>query len=235
MSPLCPPQGPDQVSRLDPADPAGRAEPRPAFGRHDELSTPTGSSCSKRIAAWAASARCFGSAIAARPKASWNAAPAGRRSATFVTPRAGRTTSTTPSPSSGTTLQKHKWFSFGFNGQLANYAELRDKLLADDDHHLSRDTDTEIIMHEISRELSGDRRPSLVEVMRNVAQRFDGAYCLVLLNALGEMVIARDPLGIPPAVLRDRRSAVGGGERKRRALEPGLLAPEHPLARAGRI
>ncbi|MCC7475709.1 MAG: amidophosphoribosyltransferase [Pirellulales bacterium] len=95
-------------------------------------------------------------------------------------------------------LQKHKWFSFAFNGQLANYAELRDKLLADDEHHLSRDTDTEIIMHEISRELSGDRRPALVEVMRNVARRFDGAYCLVLLNALGEMVIARDPWGFRP-------------------------------------
>ncbi|HEX5472425.1 MAG TPA: amidophosphoribosyltransferase [Lacipirellulaceae bacterium] len=95
-------------------------------------------------------------------------------------------------------LQKHKWFSFAFNGQLANYAELRDKLLADDDHHLSRATDTEIIMHEISRELSGDRRPPLVEVMRNVAQRFDGAYCLVLLNALGEMVLARDPWGFRP-------------------------------------
>ena len=95
-------------------------------------------------------------------------------------------------------LQKHKWFSFGFNGQLANYAELRDKLLADDDHHLARATDTEIIMHEISRELSGDRRPPLREVMQNVAQRFDGAYCLVLLNALGEMVIARDPWGFRP-------------------------------------
>ncbi len=95
-------------------------------------------------------------------------------------------------------LQKHKWFSFAFNGQLANYAELRDKLLADDEHHLSRDTDTEIIMHEISRELSGAGRPSLVDVMRNVAKRFDGAYCLVLLNALGEMVIARDPWGFRP-------------------------------------
>lgn len=95
-------------------------------------------------------------------------------------------------------LQKHKWFSFGFNGQLANYAELRDKLLADDDHHLSRTTDTEIIMHEISRELSGERRPPLVEVMRNVAGRFDGAYCLVLLNAVGEMVLARDPWGFRP-------------------------------------
>jgi amidophosphoribosyltransferase len=95
-------------------------------------------------------------------------------------------------------LQKHKWFSFAFNGQLANYAELRDKLLADDDHHLTRDTDTEIIMHEISREMSGDRRPALVDVMRNVARKFDGAYCLVLLNALGEMVVARDPWGFRP-------------------------------------
>jgi amidophosphoribosyltransferase len=95
-------------------------------------------------------------------------------------------------------LQKHKWFSFGFNGQLANYADLRDKLLADDDHHLSRATDTEIIMHEISRELSGDRRPTWREVMHNVASRFDGAYCLVILNALGEMVIARDPWGFRP-------------------------------------
>jgi amidophosphoribosyltransferase len=95
-------------------------------------------------------------------------------------------------------LQKHKWFSFAFNGQLANYAELRDKLLAEDDHHLTRSTDTEIIMHEISREMSGDRRPSLVEVMRNVSQRFDGAYTLALLNAQGEMLIARDPLGVKP-------------------------------------
>jgi amidophosphoribosyltransferase len=95
-------------------------------------------------------------------------------------------------------LQKHKWFAFAFNGQLANYAALRDKLLAEDDHHLARTTDTEIIMHEISRELSGDRRPSLIEVMRNIATRFDGAYSLVLLNAQGEMMIARDPLGNKP-------------------------------------
>ena len=42
-------------------------------------------------------------------------------------------------------LQKHKWFSLGFNGQLANYQQLRDRLLSDDDHHLARETDTEII------------------------------------------------------------------------------------------
>ncbi len=95
-------------------------------------------------------------------------------------------------------LQKHKWFSFGFNGQLANYVELRDELLADNDNHLARDNDTEIIMHQISRELSGDQQPALIDVFRNIARRFDGAYNLVFLNALGEMVVARDPLGIRP-------------------------------------
>ncbi len=95
-------------------------------------------------------------------------------------------------------LQKHKWFSFAFNGQLANYTYLRDQLLRDDDHHLARETDTEIIMHEISRELSGTARPSMIEVLRAVAPRFDGAYSVAFLNACGDMFIARDPLGIKP-------------------------------------
>jgi len=97
-------------------------------------------------------------------------------------------------------LIKYKWFSFAFNGQLANYEELRDLLLSDADHHLARETDTEIFMHEFSRELSGDRRPSLVDMMRNVSRRVDGAYSLVFLNALGDMLVARDPLGIKPLV-----------------------------------
>lgn len=95
-------------------------------------------------------------------------------------------------------LQKHKWFSFAFNGQLANYQELRDKLLADGDHHLARETDTEIFMHELSRELSGEKRPTLVEMIRNVNSRLDGAYTLALVNARGDMLVARDPLGIKP-------------------------------------
>ena len=95
-------------------------------------------------------------------------------------------------------LEKHKWFSFGFNGQLANYQQLRRELLVGGDHHLARETDTEIIMHESSLELSGDGRPKLIDVMRNVARKFDGAYSLVLLNARGEMLVARDPLGVKP-------------------------------------
>lgn len=95
-------------------------------------------------------------------------------------------------------IEKRKWFSFAFNGQLANYGELRERLLAGGDRHLSRDTDTEIIMHEISLELSGEKNPPLIDVMRNIGSRFDGAYSLVLLNAMGDMLVARDPLGIKP-------------------------------------
>jgi amidophosphoribosyltransferase len=95
-------------------------------------------------------------------------------------------------------LEKRKWFSFAFNGQLANYNELRDRLLSEDDHHLTRETDTEIVMHEISREMSGDRHPRLIDLMRNISQRFDGAFTLVMLNARGQMLVARDPLGIKP-------------------------------------
>jgi len=95
-------------------------------------------------------------------------------------------------------IKKHKWFSFAFNGQLANYVELREKLLVDNDTHLARDTDTEIIMHVISKALSHKQRPPLIEVLRQVATEFDGAYSLVFLDASGDMLVARDPLGIKP-------------------------------------
>ena len=93
---------------------------------------------------------------------------------------------------------KWKWFSFGYNGQLANYAELKDELLKLRDYHLTRDTDTEVIMHFLSHELRGDVRPNLVEVFKNISERFDGAYNIVYMNAMGDMVVARDPNGIKP-------------------------------------
>ncbi len=95
---------------------------------------------------------------------------------------------------------KWKWFAFAFNGQLANYTELRDQLLAQTDYHITRDTDTEIIMHYLSHELSQcvDDRPDLVGVFRRLSKKFDGAYNLVFLNAMGDMVVLRDPTGIRP-------------------------------------
>ncbi|MGL4513449.1 MAG: amidophosphoribosyltransferase [Lacipirellulaceae bacterium] len=95
-------------------------------------------------------------------------------------------------------LQKRKWFAFAFNGQLANFEELKLEILASDEHHVALDGDTEVLMHEIARQMSGDLRPTMIEVLRNVSQRFDGAYSIALLNADGEMVVARDPLGMKP-------------------------------------
>lgn len=93
---------------------------------------------------------------------------------------------------------KWKWFSFAFNGQLANFAELRDELLTLTDYHLTRDTDTEIIMHYLSHELRGEERPNLVEVFRNLSRSFDGAYNIVFMNAMGDMAVVRDPRGFRP-------------------------------------
>lgn len=98
-------------------------------------------------------------------------------------------------------IQKGKWFSFGFNGQLANYRQLRKELLDSTDHHLARESDTELIMHCISRHLSRHQpggRQALLDMITAVDEQVDGAYSLAYINALGEMLIARDPLGIKP-------------------------------------
>ena len=95
-------------------------------------------------------------------------------------------------------FNKRHWFSFAFNGQLANYRALADELLAQPDNHLVRESDTEILMHELSTQLQRQESDCMLETMRAVAQRLDGAYSLAMLNAKGEMLIARDPLGIKP-------------------------------------
>ena len=91
-----------------------------------------------------------------------------------------------------------KWFTFAFNGQLANYPELAADILSDPNNHLVRQTDTEVLMHEISRQLEVQDSDCLIEMIRSVSKRLDGAYSLAMLNAKGEMLIARDPLGIKP-------------------------------------
>ncbi len=102
-------------------------------------------------------------------------------------------------PFERTHIHKRKWFSFCFNGQLSNYGLLKERLLANGDHHLRLDTDTEIIMHELGRILSRSTGPvDWVEVLREACGNFDGAYSLAVLTAEGEMVVARDPLGIKP-------------------------------------
>ncbi len=100
--------------------------------------------------------------------------------------------------------RKH-WFSFAFNGQLANFKELAGQMLSSPDHHMVRNTDTEVLLHEFVRELEGSVDLSLVDMMRRIDRRLDGAYSLALMNAKGELLIARDPLGIKPMCYAVRR------------------------------
>jgi amidophosphoribosyltransferase len=130
---------------------------------------------------------------------------------------------------------KWKWFAFAYNGQLANFAELRDQLLTQNDYHLTRNIDTEVIMHCLSHELSqcGDDRPDLLEVFSNLSRKFDGAYNLVFLNAMGDMVVLRDPSGFHPlcyaqdgglfAAASESVPLLNLGFKEVRSLEPGEL------------
>ena len=91
-----------------------------------------------------------------------------------------------------------KWFSFAFNGNLANFAELRDRLLSKSNYHFTLNTDTEILMHSLAYRLRGEHPPHLRDVMASLAGKFDGAYNIVFLDAMGRMFVARDPIGLRP-------------------------------------
>jgi amidophosphoribosyltransferase len=128
---------------------------------------------------------------------------------------------------------KWKWFSIAFNGQLANFADLKCELLSLADYHLTRETDTEVLMHFISHALRGDERPDLVDVFSDISRRFDGAYNIVFLNALGDLVVLRDPAGIRPlccaqdgplfAAASESVALLNLGFQNIRSLEPGEM------------
>jgi amidophosphoribosyltransferase len=132
--------------------------------------------------------------------------------------------------------RKSKWFAVAFNGQLANYSELRQELLAQGDYHVKRDTDTEIIMHSLSYELADERGHATdwAGVFGRLSRRFDGAYNIVLITAHGELVVVRDPLGLRPlcvaedgplfAAASESVPLANLGFKGIRSLAPGTLA-----------
>ncbi len=131
--------------------------------------------------------------------------------------------------------RKTKWFAFAFNGQLANYQELKRELLEQGDYHLKRDTDTEIMMHSLSYELQNEGADvDWRGVFARLSDKFDGAYNVVLLTATGDLVVARDPLGFRPlciaedgplfACASESVPLTNLGFHGVRSLEPGTLA-----------
>jgi amidophosphoribosyltransferase len=131
--------------------------------------------------------------------------------------------------------RKSKWFSFAFNGQLANFQELRRELLSKGDYHLQRDTDTEILMHAVSQELADEGpEPDWRGVFERLGARFDGAYNIVLLTGDGQLVVARDPLGIRPLCVAEDGPLFAAasesvplsnlGFKRIESLDPGTMA-----------
>ena len=141
---------------------------------------------------------------------------------------------------------KWKWFAIAFNGQLANFADLRTQLLELTDYHLTRETDTEVIMHSLAHVLRGDERVDLVDAFTELCSRFDGAYNIVFLNAMGEMAIVRDPHGFRPlcyaqdgglfAAASESVPLLNLGFRDIRSMEPGeIIVIQDNKVRHGRI
>jgi len=95
-------------------------------------------------------------------------------------------------------IARSKWFSFAFNGQLANYRELCREILKNKDFHLTRETDTEVLHHLISYEMSLNANITPVELLGKLSKILDGSWNIVFLNARGQMFVSRDPLGMRP-------------------------------------
>ncbi|MFH1586221.1 MAG: amidophosphoribosyltransferase, partial [Candidatus Diapherotrites archaeon] len=78
--------------------------------------------------------------------------------------------------------RKWKWFSFAFNGNIANFAQLRNQLNREH-YHLVRKIDTEIILHHFTKSFVGTRKPKMTDVFGALAEKFDGAYNINFINA----------------------------------------------------
>jgi amidophosphoribosyltransferase len=129
--------------------------------------------------------------------------------------------------------RKWKWFSFCFNGNIANYADLKKALTDKTDYHIMYDNDTEIMMHYFARELQKPSRPKIADVFAAVTRKFDGAYNIAYINAHGSLVVFRDPTGFRPMnygymedvllIASESNAIANFGVEEIRALQPGEM------------
>lgn len=103
--------------------------------------------------------------------------------------------------------KKWKWFSFSFNGNIANYWDLRKQLEAEQFHFIL-ESDTEVLMHHLAYGGRGDSRVPVERIFIELAEQVDGAYSLAFINAHGEMAAVRDPLGFKPLNAAQKDGAV---------------------------
>jgi amidophosphoribosyltransferase len=100
------------------------------------------------------------------------------------------------------------------NGNLTNAAQLKKELFEVDRRHINTDSDSEILLNVFAHELYKNSRPQLTaedvfKSVRAVHRRCRGGYAVVaMINGHG-LVGFRDPHGIRPAVLGERRTPMG--------------------------
>jgi len=137
--------------------------------------------------------------------------------------------------------RRWKWFSICFNGTIANFQQLKRELTEQQNYQLIHNDDTEVLMHYIAYGLRGAEAKPIEDVLRDLAPKLDGAYCLAFVNAEGEVAVARDPLGFRPmcfgsdgqvwAAASESVALSNTGIEKISPLEPGTMA----VVRGGKV
>ncbi len=100
------------------------------------------------------------------------------------------------------------------NGNLTNTAPLKKELFEVDRRHINTESDSEILLNVLASELSKNYQPQLTaddvfQSVRNVYRRCRGGYAVVaMINGHG-LLGFRDPNGIRPVVVGERRAAEG--------------------------
>ncbi len=91
--------------------------------------------------------------------------------------------------------KKNRWFAISFNGNIANYEELKNKMESEN-YHFVRNTDTELILLLLAKLIKKGK--NLEESFRELTEILDGAYNLAFIDAEGTIACFRDKLGMKP-------------------------------------
>ena len=123
-----------------------------------------------------------------------------------------------------TRAKKH--YTFAWNGNLANYRELRQKLEASGDFRLDSEVDTELLMHYLSvglkEDIDSDGKVDIERVLRNTMPRFDGSYSVVMLDATGTLTAFRDPKGFMPLCWGENKDMIAIASETRALNKVGI-------------
>ena len=104
----------------------------------------------------------------------------------------------------------------GHNGNLINSRALREELYNRERRHLNTESDSEVLLNVLARELQRDEAPTpdaatLFAAVDGVHRRCRGAYAVTVLIAGVGLLAFRDPHGVRPVVL-GRRETIAGPE-----------------------